>query len=153
MIEHVRDLTSFRFSINRQYKVRLPVRLRKSCKSTCQKNVREISVVAAQPDHEHLFRYTSGRWLWNEEEQLSARFRRFNVEQLKQTAARSVGAKSCTSIEKIGQGGYNKVFRLTTDDGRAVIARIPNPNAGPAFLTTASEVATMDFVGMGYPSL
>ncbi|KAH6638995.1 kinase-like domain-containing protein [Boeremia exigua] len=31
------------------------------------------------------------------------------------------------------------------DDGAVVIARIPNPNAGPPFKTTASEVATMDF--------
>ncbi|KAF2235720.1 hypothetical protein EV356DRAFT_522818 [Viridothelium virens] len=31
------------------------------------------------------------------------------------------------------------------DDGSIVIARIPNPNAGPPFKTTASEVATMDF--------
>ncbi|KAH8719343.1 kinase-like domain-containing protein [Phaeosphaeriaceae sp. PMI808] len=31
------------------------------------------------------------------------------------------------------------------DDGTIVIARIPNPNAGPPFKTTASEVATMDF--------
>ncbi|KAH7406540.1 kinase-like domain-containing protein [Phaeosphaeria sp. MPI-PUGE-AT-0046c] len=31
------------------------------------------------------------------------------------------------------------------DNGTIVIARIPNPNAGPPFKTTASEVATMEF--------
>ncbi|CZT06814.1 related to FMP29 Found in Mitochondrial Proteome [Rhynchosporium graminicola] len=31
------------------------------------------------------------------------------------------------------------------DNGSVAIARIPCPNAGPAFKTTASEVATMDF--------
>ncbi|GKZ38817.1 phosphotransferase enzyme [Aspergillus brasiliensis] len=31
-------------------------------------------------------------------------------------------------------------------NGKTVIARIPNPNAGPEVLTTASEVATMDFL-------
>lgn len=31
------------------------------------------------------------------------------------------------------------------DDGQMVIAKIPHPNAGPRVLTTASEVATMDF--------
>ncbi|KAE8151558.1 phosphotransferase enzyme family protein [Aspergillus avenaceus] len=31
-------------------------------------------------------------------------------------------------------------------DGRQLVAKIPNPNAGLPFLTTASEVATMDFV-------
>ncbi|RMZ82272.1 hypothetical protein DV738_g1897, partial [Chaetothyriales sp. CBS 135597] len=30
------------------------------------------------------------------------------------------------------------------DDGKAVIARVPNPNAGAPFFTTASEVATME---------
>lgn len=32
------------------------------------------------------------------------------------------------------------------DDGRQVITKVPNPNAGLPFYTTASEVATMDFV-------
>ncbi|KAI9672324.1 MAG: hypothetical protein M1817_003346 [Caeruleum heppii] len=31
------------------------------------------------------------------------------------------------------------------DDGREVIAKVPNPNAGSRHFTTASEVATMDF--------
>lgn len=49
-------------------------------------------------------------------------------------------------MQKIAEGGYNKVFRLLMDDGKAVIARISNPNAGPRFYTTASKVATMEFV-------
>ncbi|KAL2823552.1 hypothetical protein BDW59DRAFT_173380 [Aspergillus cavernicola] len=40
---------------------------------------------------------------------------------------------------------YNKTFKLTTGNGKAVVARVPNPNAGPAFLTTVSEVVTIDF--------
>ncbi|KAG5293793.1 phosphotransferase enzyme family protein [Histoplasma capsulatum G186AR] len=47
---------------------------------------------------------------------------------------------------KLAEGGSNKVFRLTMDDGTTAIARIPHPNMGPPFKTTASEVATMDFV-------
>jgi hypothetical protein len=31
-------------------------------------------------------------------------------------------------------------------DGRQFIARLPNPNAGRPHFTTASEVATMDYV-------
>ena len=38
------------------------------------------------------------------------------------------------------------MFRLLMHDGKSVLARIPNPNAGPSFYTTASEVATMEFV-------
>ncbi|RMD39186.1 hypothetical protein DV735_g5946, partial [Chaetothyriales sp. CBS 134920] len=94
-----------------------------------------------------LFSYTSGRWLWNQQEQLEARYRCFNIPGLEQAACRAIGAKQCTSLEKIGEGNYNKAYRLVMDDGRSVIAKIPHPNAGPPTLTTASEVATMEFAG------
>jgi hypothetical protein len=32
------------------------------------------------------------------------------------------------------------------DDGREILAKLPNPNAGPAHFTVASEVATREFV-------
>lgn len=92
-----------------------------------------------------IFNYTSGRWLWNEEAQLAARSISFNVEALKQTACRALHAESCTSLEKIGEGGFNKALRLTMDDGRTIIAKLPHPNAGPAKLTTSSEAATMEY--------
>jgi hypothetical protein len=97
-------------------------------------------------DEEDYYRYTSGRWLWNEDSQLRERYNRFNVSELKKVAAKTIGAKTCMSMIKLAEGGFNKVFRLVMDDGTVVIARIPNPNAGPPFKTTASEVATMDFV-------
>ena len=100
--------------------------------------------------YEHFFRYTSGRWLWDEERQLRERLLVFNVQELQRIAAESVGAQSCASITKLAEGGYNKVFRLVMDNGSVAIARIPNPNAGPAHKTTASEVATMDFVRFLY---
>ncbi|KAL6706710.1 Phosphotransferase enzyme [Coniothyrium glycines] len=96
-------------------------------------------------DYENYYRYTSGRWLWDEESQLRERYKCFNVSELKKIAARTIGAQACVSISKLAEGGFNKVFRLAMDDGTVVIARIPNPNAGPPFKTTASEVATMDF--------
>ena len=98
----------------------------------------------------HFFRYTSGRWLWDEESQLRERFRVFNVQELQRVAAESVGAQSCVSMTKLAEGGYNKVFRLVMDNDSIAIARIPNPNAGPAYMTTASEVATMDFVRLSF---
>jgi len=98
-----------------------------------------------QQNH-HFFRYTSGRWLWDEEKQLQERYKKFNIEELKHIGAESIGAKSCVSITKLGEGGYNKVFKLVMDNGSVAIARIPCPNTGPLFKTTASEVATMDFV-------
>ena len=41
---------------------------------------------------------------------------------------------------------FNKAFLLSMEDGREVVAKVPNPNAGIPHFTTASEVATMDFV-------
>lgn len=97
-------------------------------------------------DYEHFYRYTSGRWLWDENKQLCERYKRFNVPELKKIAVSSIGAQSCVSMIKLAEGGFNKVFRLVMDNGSIVIARIPIPNVGPPFMTTASEVATMDFV-------
>jgi hypothetical protein len=47
---------------------------------------------------------------------------------------------------KFQEGQYNKAFLLKMDNGSEVVAKIPNPNAGPAHYATASEVATVDFV-------
>jgi len=98
------------------------------------------------PEHEGFFRHTSGRWLWDEQQQLRDRYHVFNVAELQCVAAKSVGSKSCASMTKLAEGQYNKDFRLVMNDGKVVIARLPNPNAGPSFYATASEVATMEFV-------
>lgn len=92
------------------------------------------------------FRYTSGRWLWNEEQELRDRYTPFNVPELQLVAAKSVDATSCVAMTKLGEGSFNKSFRLVMDNGSVVIAKIPHPIAGPKYYTTASEVATMDFV-------
>lgn len=46
---------------------------------------------------------------------------------------------------KFPEGNFNKAFLLKMDDGKEVVAKLPNPNAGIPRLTTASEVASMDF--------
>ncbi|OJD27490.1 hypothetical protein ACJ73_01103 [Blastomyces percursus] len=96
--------------------------------------------------HENFLRYTSGRWLWDEEQQLRDRFTPFNVLELQHIAARSVGANKCVAMTKLAEGSFNRTFRLTMDNGSAAIARISHPIAGPKYYTTASEVATMDFI-------
>ncbi len=53
---------------------------------------------------------------------------------------------SGVKLLKCTEGQYNKAFLMTMDNGVQIVAKIPNPNAGPAFYTTASEVATRDFV-------
>ncbi|GAB1206468.1 hypothetical protein APSETT445_005157 [Aspergillus pseudonomiae] len=98
------------------------------------------------PPDTDLFRYTSGRWLWDEEHQLRDRFSPFNVPELQRIAAQRVGADTCTAITKLAEGSFNKTFRLELDNGSSVIARIPHPIAGPRYYTTVSEVAAMEFV-------
>jgi hypothetical protein len=105
-----------------------------------------MSTTSAHHPYTDFFRYTSGRWLWDEEQQLRDRFRAFNVPELQRVAAESIGANACVAMTKLAEGSFNKTFRLIMDNGSVVIARIPHPNAGPEYYTTASEVATMDFV-------
>lgn len=51
-----------------------------------------------------------------------------------------------TKVLKCVEGQFIKVFILTMDDGDEVVAKLPNPNAGPPFYTLSSEVATRHFV-------
>lgn len=97
-------------------------------------------------EHEQLFNYTSGRWLWDEQARLDERYKAFDVQALKDVAIKASGARKCRSITKIAEGRFSKVFRLIMDNGSVAIARIPMPVAGPLHLTVASEVATMDLV-------
>ncbi|KAL6706296.1 hypothetical protein ACN47E_005586 [Coniothyrium glycines] len=94
---------------------------------------------------EDLFNYTRGRFVCNEQYEMSQRHVRFNVNELARCAAEAVGAETCISISKYPEGMYNKSMLLTMDDGTRVVAKVPNPNAGLPHFTTASEVATMEF--------
>ncbi|RAQ44152.1 hypothetical protein AFGD_012537 [Aspergillus flavus] len=94
------------------------------------------------------FRYTRGRFVWNETHELAIRHAKFDMNQLAKCAAESVGLTltQCVRIEKFPDGMFNKTFLFTMEDGTQVVGKVPNPNAGRAHYTTASEVATMDFV-------
>ncbi|EAS36249.3 phosphotransferase enzyme family protein [Coccidioides immitis RS] len=107
---------------------------------------RQGDFIDSKHDLDALNRFTSGRWLWNERQQLAARYVKFNITKLLKLAAASIGSESCAEVVKLSEGQYNKVFQLTMHDGREVIAKLPNPNAGRLHFTTASEVATMDFL-------
>ncbi|KAJ5511951.1 Aminoglycoside phosphotransferase [Penicillium expansum] len=90
-----------------------------------------------------LHRYTRHRWLFNEEKELSKRYVEFDLQQLLQVAVSVCeGAQFCTRITKCAEGLHNKAFILTMDNGCEVLAKLPNPNAGPARFTVASEIAT-----------
>ena len=49
-------------------------------------------------------------------------------------------------MEKLDEGGFNRIFLITMHDGFQMIARIPYPVTEPKFYAVASEVATMAFL-------
>ena len=107
---------------------------------------------------EDLFRYTSGRWIYNEAKRLEERRLDFNVPALIEAATASVNRpqEQFQSIRKLAEGGFNRVFELTMQDGLKLIARVPYPVTQPKILATASEVATMDLIrthGIPTPSV
>ncbi|KAJ5558481.1 kinase-like domain-containing protein [Penicillium sp. DV-2018c] len=79
---------------------------------------------------------------------MSTRYVNFNMNELIKRATESVGLTfaQCSQVEKFPDGMFNKTFLFTMHDGTQVVGKVPNPNAGRAHYTTASDVATMDFV-------
>ena len=71
---------------------------------------------------------------------------RFDLQELMSATARALRSAACVQVEKLSEGNFSKAFLLTMDDGKQAVARLPNPNAGRPHFSTASEVATMDFV-------
>ena len=49
-------------------------------------------------------------------------------------------------MEKLDEGGFNRIFLITMHDGFQMIARVPYPVTEPKFYAVASEVATMAFL-------
>jgi hypothetical protein len=98
-----------------------------------------------------MFSYRAQRWLWNESEQLRRRFLKFDLEALIQVVEGIAGdGAKCMDVTKLPEGNFNKILLMTMNDGRQLISRLPNSNAGLPHYTTASEVATMDFVRNSY---
>ncbi|KDQ10628.1 hypothetical protein BOTBODRAFT_163507, partial [Botryobasidium botryosum FD-172 SS1] len=105
-----------------------------------------MSTGASSDANEAFFKYTSGRWLYGEKRRLQERYLEFDVSALKRIAAEAVDRETCVRMEKIAEGGYNRIFCLTMEDGFEVIARFPYPSTVPAFYATASEIATLRFL-------
>ncbi|PYI05373.1 hypothetical protein BO78DRAFT_430530 [Aspergillus sclerotiicarbonarius CBS 121057] len=115
------------------------------CRSLCTTNTRASSN-RYDCNPEDLYTYSAQRWLWNETKQLRNRYVSFDLQSLVQVAEEAAGNNaSCTNITKLPEGNFNKAFLVTMRDGRELVVKIPNPNAGPSHYTTASEVATMQY--------
>ncbi|KAH8724530.1 kinase-like domain-containing protein [Phaeosphaeriaceae sp. PMI808] len=116
------------------------------------------SSIATMKDIEHnhdLFKYTSGRWIYNEPRRLKERYLPFNVDELIKAAAKSVDrpTSDVKSFRKIAEGGFNRVFDIVMKDGSSILARLPYPITLPRHLAVASEVATLAFVrAQGVPA-
>ncbi|KAJ5217349.1 hypothetical protein N7468_010357 [Penicillium chermesinum] len=109
---------------------------------------RRLIMLAEEPiDVGDLYEYQRYRWLSGNSEKLAMRYRKFNLQALLDTSVKAVGdGLSCVKLLKCVEGQFNKAFLLTMSNGLEIIARLPNPNAGPAFYTVASEVATRHFL-------
>lgn len=76
------------------------------------------------------FESTRGRFISNEEYELSIRRVKFDMNELTRVAAESVGSRECVHIEKFPDGMFNKTFQFTMANGAKVVGKVPNPNAG-----------------------
>ncbi|RAH44915.1 uncharacterized protein BO95DRAFT_498508 [Aspergillus brunneoviolaceus CBS 621.78] len=95
---------------------------------------------------EELFTYTNGHFLIDEETQLRRRYLKFNINALCDLAATAGASPSpIRTIEKL-EGGFSKALLLTKENDEEVVAKLPYHIAGPASLTTVSEVAALQYV-------
>ncbi|KAJ7628338.1 kinase-like domain-containing protein [Roridomyces roridus] len=136
------SLTRARFSSLRSARLYFP----SSIRTSLHLPRRASSSVSSSP--RNFFEYTSGLWLVNNDLRLAERKREFDVRELRRLAAQSVNRKlqDVEAIEKLDEGGFNRVFLITMHDGFQMIARIPYPVLVPKFHAIASEVATMGFL-------
>ncbi|KAF9475592.1 hypothetical protein BDN70DRAFT_883544 [Pholiota conissans] len=103
-----------------------------------------IALRNANEENLVLFSHTAGRWLYNNDTQLKARYAPFNLDGLVQQATMMV-ASPVREFVKMADSN-NRAFLLTHENGTQIVARIPTPMSGPPVVTTASELATMDFL-------
>ncbi|KAK0482281.1 protein kinase subdomain-containing protein PKL CAK Fmp29, partial [Armillaria novae-zelandiae] len=102
-----------------------------------------------------LFEYTSGQWIVNDKLRHAERRRDFNVDGLRRLAAESVkrSPDEIELLEKLAEGGFNRIFLITMRDGFRMVARIPYLATTPKYFAVASEVATLAFLrSVGLPT-
>ncbi|KAK7520196.1 kinase subdomain-containing protein [Phyllosticta citriasiana] len=148
-----RLITSFNQTseIHRLFRIRrqpaLKARLSSCARNSCAKATNTPSESSKDPNTE-LFEYTTSRWLFNEKHRLLERRRVFDIAGFKTLAAQSIHQKpeDVIRLEKVGEGSFYRVFRITMRNGFEFIGRIPYPLTKPRRLIIASEVATMGFL-------
>ncbi|KAL5335577.1 kinase-like domain-containing protein [Aspergillus crustosus] len=97
--------------------------------------------------------YTSGRWLRRNELEIESRYIQFNFDALCQKVIElSPGASAISDCRKI-EGGFNRVFIFTLDNGKKIVARLPFQLAGPARLTTILKLLRSDTTSIPIPEI
>ncbi|KAL2855722.1 kinase-like domain-containing protein [Aspergillus pseudodeflectus] len=92
------------------------------------------------------YAYTSGRFLRRDKLEVAARYIQFNYPALcRKVLEVSPGASAIVDCAKI-DGGFNRVFIFSLDNGEKLVARIPFRFSGPAKLSTLSEVSTIRYL-------
>ncbi|KAI9759312.1 MAG: hypothetical protein M4579_002441 [Chaenotheca gracillima] len=92
------------------------------------------------------YNYTTGRWLHCDKLERESRYINFNFDALcEKVVAFCPGGVSITGCEK-KEGGFNRAFIYSLDNGTQAVARLPFPIAGPRRLITNSEVATISYL-------
>ncbi|KAI5356527.1 Putative aminoglycoside phosphotransferase, protein kinase-like domain superfamily [Septoria linicola] len=94
---------------------------------------------------EDLYRYTNGSFLTDETNAVSRRYLKFDLDELCSIASRIGSTSAIREVEKI-EGGFSRALLLKKLDGTEVVAKLPFSIAGPAYYTTASEVAVMQYI-------
>jgi hypothetical protein len=90
--------------------------------------------------------YDSGRWLRSEKQDLALRFIDFDLDALCPKVLELSGKQDLLNCEKI-EGCSNRAFIFTFNDNLRLVAKLPFRVAGPAKLTTASEIACIKCLG------
>ncbi|CEL10124.1 hypothetical protein ASPCAL13249 [Aspergillus calidoustus] len=90
--------------------------------------------------------YTSGIFLRRDNLEVAARYTQFNYPALcRKVLEASPGASAIVDSTKI-DGGSNRVFILTLDNGEKLVARLLFRFSGPAKLSTLSDVKTIRYL-------
>jgi hypothetical protein len=93
-----------------------------------------------------LFSYTSGRFLYNEALRLRERYVEFNVAALKEAVSQHTGHGRVVGLQKLSEGGFNRVFLATLENNSQAIVKIPYNLSVPKTYATASEAATLTYL-------
>jgi aminoglycoside phosphotransferase len=83
--------------------------------------------------------------LCNRKSQTENRRTPFNLNAFCRAACLATGASAVQQMTKIAES-FNRVLLLKFDNGTEAVALFPTQMAGPPHFTTASEVATMEFL-------